>query len=222
MRGNGIWRWERAFACSGKLHFYSTRVPNMGSGTSRGKKVAPACVGEVNVSKSYDDTVRSLRRENHSVKPLKTPNNANSTNSRNHAQQDCHSEGHDSEFSAEDDELDAELDRVLEDYEDKDRFSTRKKTPKKSFIRSKTYGFCNFRRVHSDNDFNSTPQLPTTELSEEPRGQDEGSVEVNSKRGNGVFGHFRKHTPPCHSNQQNVRCLFIFSYLNTTQCLMGY
>uniref|UniRef100_UPI003AAD0119 uncharacterized protein n=1 Tax=Centroberyx gerrardi TaxID=166262 RepID=UPI003AAD0119 len=159
----------------------------MGSGTSRGKKVAPARVGEVNVTKR-DATVTSPKHDSRSFKPLTL--HAHLRNCRNRAQLDCHSEGHDSEFSAEDEDIDAGLDPVLTDYEDQGRASKRKNPPKKSFIRSKTYGLCNFSRVHTDDDFNS-PQSPASETAEEPRGSHGGSGDVN-KRG-------QKHTPSCPS-----------------------
>ncbi|KAM4625858.1 uncharacterized protein ACJ7VT_004155 [Polymixia lowei] len=168
----------------------------MGSGTSKGIKVAPACVGEINASKR-DADVGTPKQER---RPLKTPKFTNATDSRNPARPDRHSEGRDSDVSAEDDDVDAELDRVLADYKDREKVSKVTNSAKKSFIRSKTYGLCNFRRVHADDDFNSTPQLPTSPIGEEPRGPDSDSVDVNKKI-NGVFSHFRKYTPPCPNSQ---------------------
>ena len=181
----------------------------MGSGTSRGKKVAPARVSEINVAKRDDgDDSYSPKLESHSFRSLKIPkipNFSRVANARNNnrAQVDCHSEGHDSDCSVEDDDIVVESDRVLAGYDEdlEDSAAKRKHGPKKSCARSKTYGLCHFRRVHVDADFNSTPHTPTTtESCEEPRGPDSGSVNVN-KKSNGVFGNFRKHTPPF----QNVR-----------------
>ncbi|XP_029900737.1 uncharacterized protein LOC115354482 [Myripristis murdjan] len=156
----------------------------MGSGTSRGKKVAPACVGAVSVTNR-----EPTKQAGHSIKPLKF--RAILRSSRNGAQADCHSEGHDSELSAEEDDTDAGLDHVLADYEDQGRAPKRKNPPKKSFLRSRTYGLCNFSRVHTDDDF-----TPAPDTAEEPRGSHGGPGHVN-KRSNAVFIHFKKLTPPC-------------------------
>lgn len=147
----------------------------MGSGTSRGKKVAPACVSEVTVTKTPTST--SPKQNNRPFKPLKI--HAILRNARNRAQPDSHSEGHDSDFSREDDDIDGELDTVLADDEEREEAGVRKNSPKKTVIRSKTYGLC-----HLCQDFSS----------EEPRGSNGGSRVVN-KRSNDAFTHIKKHTP---------------------------
>ncbi|XP_037603100.1 uncharacterized protein LOC119474870 [Sebastes umbrosus] len=150
----------------------------MGSGTSRGKRVAPACVSEVNVTK----TTASPKQDSRPFKPLKI-HAAILRNARNRAQPaDCHSEGHDSDFSREDDDIiiDGDMDTVLQEYEERGRASVKKDPPKKTVIRSKTYGLCHFSQ-EDDEDCSS----------EEPRGSHGGSRDVN-KRSNDAF---TKHTP---------------------------
>ncbi|XP_035530144.1 uncharacterized protein LOC118337299 [Morone saxatilis] len=160
----------------------------MGSGTSRGKKVAPACVSEVNVAKTAAGGT-SPKQDNSSFKPLKI--HTVLRNARNRAQPDCHSEGHDSDFSREDDDIDGELDTVLADYEERGRVSEKKNPPKKTVIRSKTYGLCHFSQEDAED---VTP--------EEPRGSHGGSGLVN-KRSNDAFTHFKKHTPACPSQHSS-------------------
>lgn len=150
----------------------------MGSGTSRGKKVAPACVSEVKVTNTAAGS--SPKQDNHPFKPLKI--HAILRNARNRAQHDCHSEGQDSDFSREDDDIDGELDTVLADYEERGEAAVNQNPPKRAVIRSKTYGLC-----HLCQDFSS----------EEPRGSNGGSRVVN-KRSNDAFTHFKKHTPASH------------------------
>ncbi|XP_071221771.1 uncharacterized protein [Salvelinus alpinus] len=168
----------------------------MGSGSSCGKKVAPASVNEINAFKRDDNTVHVSKEESHLFKPLKIPKLTNFNQSRNIAQQlDCHSEGHDSEFSVEDYDVDVELDRVLEEYDNRELRSKRKTFAKTLLIGSDTYGFCNSRRVHNESDFNSTPHLQSCELSEGTGAHCpyNGSVEVINKDKH-VFHHFSKDT----------------------------
>lgn len=162
----------------------------MGSGTSRGKKVAPACVSEVSVAKTAAGT--SPKPAKRLFKPPKI--HAILRNARNRAQPDCHSEGHDSDFSREDDDIDGEMDTVLADYEERGWASVKKPPPKKTAFRSKTYGLC-----HSSQDDEDSG-------SEEPRGS-----RVVNKRSNDAFPNFKKHTPASPS-QLNVRtfiCLIL-------------
>lgn len=153
----------------------------MGSGTSRGKKVAPACVSEVNAAKAASpkrDGGRAFEPlQIHAL--LRTARNAG-------AQPDRHSEGNDSDLSREEEEdADQELDTVLADYEERGRASAKRDPPKKTAVRSKTYGLCHLRR---EEDEDSTPR---------------GSRGVN-KRSDEAFTHFQKHTPACPS-QHSVR-----------------
>ncbi|KAM8914529.1 uncharacterized protein AB9W97_010038 [Spinachia spinachia] len=113
----------------------------MGSGTSRGKKVAPARVGEVNVTKSTS-AVTCSRRDRRSSKPLSV--GAILRGARNRAPPDCHSEGHDSDCSREDDEVDGGMDTFLAGCEDREGSAVKTNHPRKTAIRSKTYGLCHF------------------------------------------------------------------------------
>lgn len=167
----------------------------MGSGTSRGKKVAPACVSEVNVTKTASSNVTSPKQESRPFKPLKI--HAILRNTRNRARSpDCHSEGHDSDFSGEDD--DGEVDTVLADYGERERVSVKNPSPKKTFMKSRTYGLCHLSREDAEDDFGSAPQLRESGRVEEPRGSGGGSGDVN-KRSNDAFTHFKKHTADCSS-----------------------
>lgn len=158
----------------------------MGSGPSRGKKVAPACVSEVTVAQ----TAARIPSTKHGHRPFK-PLNIQTIlrTARNRAHPDRHSEGNESDCSGEDDDVDAELDTVLADYEDRERASVKKAPPKKTFIRSRTYGLCHFGREDTDEDFSSETRInePT-----ETRGSHRG--DVNNRRYNG-FTHFKKHAP---------------------------
>ncbi|XP_034714604.1 uncharacterized protein LOC117936010 [Etheostoma cragini] len=163
----------------------------MGSGTSRGKKVAPACVSEVNVTKTTGG-VTSPEQDSRPLKPLKI--HAILRNTRNRAQLDCHSEGHDSDFSRDDDDIDGEMDTVLSDYEERGRVSLKTNPPKKTIVRSKTYGLCYFSQ--EDEDFSSAP----LSRGEEPRGSHGGSRDVN-KMSSDAFTHNKKQSQHSSSSQ---------------------
>ncbi|XP_070698717.1 uncharacterized protein [Pempheris klunzingeri] len=170
----------------------AARRTDMGSGSSRGKKVAPACVTEV----TETDAGTSPKQDSRAFKPLKI--HAILRTARNRAQPDCHSEGHDSDFSREDDDMDGELDTVLADYEERGRASVKKAPTKKTVTRSKTYGLCHFSQ-EEDEDFSSAP---------EPRGSHGGATVVN-KRIDDAFTHFKKHTPACPSQQSSSSRSFL-------------
>lgn len=174
----------------------------MGSGTSRGKRVAPADVSEVIVAKK---AVPAPKQDTHAFKPLKI--HAILRNARNRAQPDSHSEGHDSDFSREDENIDAELDTVLAEYEERERASVKKSPPKKAVIRSKTYGLCHFGQ-EDEEDFSSAPRPLESGGDTGPRGSHGGSVDVN-KRSNDAFTHFTKH-PPASPSLKNVSTFCVF------------
>ncbi|XP_039992429.1 uncharacterized protein LOC120795043 [Xiphias gladius] len=171
----------------------------MGSGPSRGKKVAPACVSEVSATKTAAG-VTSPKPDRRPFKPLKI--HAILRNARNRAPPDSHSEGHDSEFSGEDDDTNAELDTVIADYEERERVSVKKTPPKKTSMKSKTYGLCHFSREDAEEDFSPAPRLRAAARAEEPRGSHGGSRDVN-KRSNDAFTHFKNHTPACPSQHNS-------------------
>ncbi|XP_034432804.1 uncharacterized protein LOC117756412 [Hippoglossus hippoglossus] len=162
----------------------------MGSGPSRGKKVAPACISEVNVTKTTAG-VPSPKQDSRIFKPLKI--HAVLRNARNRAQPDCHSQGPDSDFSGEDEDIDAELDTVLADYEERERITAKKQPPKKTFMKSKTYGLCHLGREDTEDEVSAAPRLSASGGAEEPRVPRGGSEDVN-KRSNDAFTHLKKPT----------------------------
>lgn len=179
----------------------------MGSGTSRGKRVAPARVSEVNVNKAGID-VTSPQKHSRPFKPLKI--HAILRNVRNRAQPDCHSEGQDSDFSGNEEDVDGELDAVMSDCEQRGSVSVKKSPPKKTFIRSKTYGLCHFSQEETDDDLSAAPELRASGGDPEPRAAHTVSRGVN-KRGNCAFTHLKKHTSAC-PTEHNVRTfMFLLS-----------
>ncbi|XP_034419454.1 uncharacterized protein LOC117751631 [Cyclopterus lumpus] len=156
----------------------------MGSGTSRGKKVAPACVSEVKVTKTTAGVTPS-EQDSRPFKPLQI--HAMLRNARNRAQPDCHSEGHDSDCSREDDDIEGEMDTFLTDCKERGKAATRR--PKKTALRSKTYGLCRHFSQEDDEDLGSAPRSPV----EEPRG---GSGDVNKRSGDSF-------TPVCPSQRSS-------------------
>lgn len=176
----------------------------MGSGPSK-KKVAPACVSEVNATKTAAG-VTSAKQDSRPFKPLKI--HAILANARNRAPTDCHSEGHDSDFSAEDDDVDGELDTALKDY---DELSMKKNGPKKTFMKNRSYGLCHFSREDTEDELGSAPRARAPGRAEGPRGSHGGSI--NKRRRDDAFTHSTALRP----SQQNVRILiilfaFIISY----------
>ncbi|XP_060938132.1 uncharacterized protein LOC133014935 [Limanda limanda] len=143
----------------------------MGSGPSRGKKVAPACVSEVNGTKTTTGGVPYPKQDSRMFEPLKI--NAVLRNARNRAQPDCHSQGPDSDLSGEDEDIDAELDTVLADYEERERTTEKKQPPKKTVVKSKTYGLCHLGREDAEDE--------VTGRAEEPRVPRGGSEDVNKR-----------------------------------------
>ncbi|XP_010877019.2 uncharacterized protein LOC105015513 [Esox lucius] len=163
----------------------------MGSGSSRGKKVVPASFNETNAFKT-EDIVDVLKEENHLYKPLKiqTFTKVRLSGNRTQPRTDCHIEGHDSEFE---DDIGLELDRGLEEYENRELRSKKKHFPKMPFIRSTTYGLCISRRVHNEMDFNSTPHLQSSGMSDRIATRSENaSVRVNDTKCIRVFNRFCK------------------------------
>ncbi|KAJ8341717.1 hypothetical protein SKAU_G00340080 [Synaphobranchus kaupii] len=134
----------------------------MGSGGSRGKKVAPASVTEVNVYEAEKDSAECDQKDGGLFKPLKIQKLVDFNRSWSGTRPDCHSEGNDSEFSADDDDIEVQLDRVMAEYENR-RFTSKKGSRKKSFERSNTYGFSNTSRAYSGGDCTSTPRFHSSE-----------------------------------------------------------
>lgn len=174
----------------------------MGSGPSK-KKVAPACVSEVNATKT---AVTSPKRDSRPFKPLKI--HAILANARNRASPDCHSEGHDSDFSAEDDDVVGELDAALKDY---GQLSVKKNGPKKTFIKARSYGLCHFSQEDTEDELQgSAHRASASGRVEGPRGSRGGSV---NKRSNDAFIQLQSSTP-LRPSQQNVRtCILVFAFI---------
>ncbi|CAL8285272.1 unnamed protein product [Lota lota] len=181
----------------------------MGSGLSlsRSKKIAPVCVVEINVSKreteSPEENVAPAPSVpgdvRNSFKRFKLPNFTNGTN---FSQVDC--ERRDSPRFTEKDEHIGKLDRALagcdEDHVDISKMKSGHKT---SFVRSRTYGLCDCKRISSNTELNlaTTPSQAFT--SSESHGQECGFEDVN-KNGNSVFGHVRKHAPACSNHDHRA------------------
>ncbi|TNN32578.1 hypothetical protein EYF80_057258 [Liparis tanakae] len=136
----------------------------MGSGTSRGKRAA-ARVSAVNGTSSPEQDRRPL-------KPLRI--HARLRTARHRAQPDCHSEGHDSDVSREDDDVEAaEMETFVTG-----RGSAATRRPENTALRSQTYGLCQFTQ-EDDADPGSAPRSPA----EGPRGSPGGPGDVNKRSG---------------------------------------
>ncbi|KAJ8290532.1 hypothetical protein GJAV_G00014100 [Gymnothorax javanicus] len=133
----------------------------MGSIGSRGKKVAPASATNVNVYQS-EDSAECQRKDGDAFNPLKIQKLADINRSWSRGRPDYHSEGNDSEFSADDDDIEFELDRVMAEYE-KRQVNSITGSKKKSVERSKTCGFSNTERAYSGRDFTPAPRFNSSE-----------------------------------------------------------
>lgn len=138
----------------------SFRSTAMGSGTSRGKKVAPACVREVRMSKAGGAGVHPSQE-------------ARGPLSQHKVQPESHSEGPHSD-------------------DDTDGPSVRKTSPRRTFIRSKTYGLCPFSGGDTEDEASCSPRVPRSV----PRDQ--------NKRSDCVFTP-RKQQTPADFTQRHVR-----------------
>lgn len=111
----------------------------MGSGTSRGKKVAPACASPN----------ASPRR------PFKPPQIQEIL--RNARNRDCRGEARDSDSSREDDDIEGETDTVQEKCKQRGWDSAKRNPTKKSAIRSKTYGLCHSNQEDEEDSSSEEP-----------------------------------------------------------------
>lgn len=169
----------------------------MGSGPSRGKKVAPACVSEVNGTKTSAG-VTSPKHDWHPFNPLRIHGVLRTA--RNRPLPDCHSEGPESDFSDED--ADRELEAVLADYDDTD--SVKKPAAKKHFLRSRTYGLCHFSGEDTEDEGVPGPRVRAgAGRGEEPRGSHPGPTDVNI-RSNDAFTRLKTRAP-ARATQHHVR-----------------
>ncbi|KAK1171852.1 hypothetical protein AOXY_G6777 [Acipenser oxyrinchus oxyrinchus] len=131
----------------------------MGSGSSRWKNISSGLQKEdhmyINKKERHGGNCSDPKEETCLYKSYKIQPLPDLTKPRSRSGLGCHSEGHDSDFSIDDeDSLDGEIDRVLAEYEGRDFYSSRKHK-NNSFVRSNTYSFCNSRQVYKGSDFNS-------------------------------------------------------------------
>ncbi|XP_019728162.1 uncharacterized protein LOC109517430 [Hippocampus comes] len=136
----------------------------MGSGTSRVTKVAPVGFGEAKPAKNVSSSVASSKRDAF---------DALRVHSRRRAPVDCHSAGHDSGLSGDDDDdADAELGGFDEaGAAVRPKGKKNQAASKKAFMRCRTYGLCHFRTGEEDeqqeqgaSSTSSTPSSTTSGL----------------------------------------------------------
>ncbi|XP_077395882.1 uncharacterized protein LOC144032091 [Festucalex cinctus] len=156
----------------------------MGSGTSRGTKVAPAGLGETKPAKASSSVASSKRDAFDALR----------AHARRRAPVDCHSAGNDSELSGDDDDADAELDGYDEaGTAARPRGKKEQAASKKAFTRSRTYGLCHFSSGEEDEQQQGVSFSTTSSSSSGPGGAQgpHGSREGdNNKRNHHAF------TPP--------------------------
>ncbi|XP_077415949.1 uncharacterized protein LOC144045040 [Vanacampus margaritifer] len=154
----------------------------MGSGTSRGTKVAPAGLGDSKPAKKASSSVPSSKRDAF---------DALRVHARRRAPVDCHSAGHDSELSGDDDDADAEADGYDEAGAGARRRGKKEQTAsKKAFTRSRTYGLCHFSSGEEDEQQQQQQGVSSTSSSSGPCGAQgpHGSREAdNNKRSHHAF-----------------------------------
>lgn len=141
-------------------------APVMGSGPSRGKRVAPECVREVKVTKTAA-SVSSSKQDRGPFHRLHVHTVVRNSRSR------MDRERQDADLS--------EGDTVLADYEDPGVESETRSPPKRTFIWSKMYGLCHFGEDDGEEEVSSAAA---------PR----ASEDVN-KRKKDAFTHTQQHTP---------------------------
>ncbi|CAG5866562.1 unnamed protein product [Menidia menidia] len=174
----------------------------MGTGTSRGKKVAPVCVSELNVTKTGSAIASPKQDDPTQFRSLEAPTAVSSV--RKSARPDGSSVGHGAHSAGEDNCADRELETVLADYEECESVSVKKTYKKRSFVKSKKYGLCHFRQDDTESDVSSAPPQRTSGGAEEPRVSPAVPKDVN-KRSNLAFTHSREHnntTKACPNQQK--------------------
>ncbi|XP_055361792.1 uncharacterized protein LOC114848230 isoform X2 [Betta splendens] len=141
----------------------------MGSGTSRGKRVAPARGSDADARPASGVAASG---------PDEPKVRAAARNERSRAlPPECHSDGHDSDASAEDDAGDGDADAGVEERR-------RTRPPRKA--KARTYGLCHFSREDAEDDFGA----------EGPRGARGGSTDVNNGSSDALT-RFKKHATRC-------------------------
>ncbi|KAL2098801.1 hypothetical protein ACEWY4_005281 [Coilia grayii] len=124
----------------------------MGSGNSRGKKVAPASETD-----TADDSAQVDRKRVSSVEPRRVQPCTDLGLLHKKMPPDSRSDGQYSESST---DLEGELDEILAESDCQESRVNKKNSAKKHFFSSKTFGLCNYIRVRNDEDVTSTDQMP--------------------------------------------------------------
>lgn len=127
----------------------------MGSGKSRGKRIAPANETDA----VNNDSVKGDGNSKSSAEPFRV--RASTSLANKNTQLDCHPEGQHSEWST---DLDGELEEILAEADEKEGHVNKDSLVKKRFFSSKTFGLCNYIRVRDDQRVASTHQLPNAGL----------------------------------------------------------
>lgn len=131
----------------------------MGSGNSRGKKVAPA--SETDADDVNTDSVPADGNNISLVEPFRVTACTNLSLVRKKTRPDCQSEGQNSEWST---DLEGELDEMNAESDGKESNANKRSSVKKQFFSSKTFGLCNYIRVQNDKHVASTHQLSNAGL----------------------------------------------------------
>lgn len=127
----------------------------MGSGKSRGKRVAPASETDA----VDNNSVKAGENNKSSVGHFRVRASTSLANKNTHT--DCQSEGQHSEWST---DLEGELEEILGESDEQKSNVNNDSSVKKRFFSSKTFGLCNYIRVRDDQLVASTHQLPNVGL----------------------------------------------------------
>ncbi|XP_041929180.1 uncharacterized protein LOC121693669 [Alosa sapidissima] len=128
----------------------------MGSGKSRGKRVAPA--SETDADEVNNDSEQAEGNIKSSLEPIRVQAYTN-LSLANKKHPDCQSEGQNSEWSTE-----GELEEILAESNEQKCDLHKDSSVKKQFFSAKTFGLCNYIRVRNDKHVASTHQLPKAGL----------------------------------------------------------
>ncbi|XP_062379247.1 uncharacterized protein LOC134067813 [Sardina pilchardus] len=131
----------------------------MGSGKSRGKKVAPA--SETDADEVNNDSEQAEGNNKSSVEPLRVQAYTNLSLANKKTHPDCQSEGQNSEWST---DLEGELEEILAESNEQKTNLNKDSSVRKQFFSSKTFGLCNYIRMRNDKHVASTHQLPKAGL----------------------------------------------------------
>lgn len=127
----------------------------MGSGKSRGKRVAPASETDA----VDNESVKADEDNKNSVEPFRVRASTSLANKNTHP--DWQSEGQHSEWST---DLEGELEEILADSDEQKSHENKGSSVKKRFFSTKTFSLCNYIRVRDDERVASARQLPDAGL----------------------------------------------------------